>query len=207
MLDLIISRDGQRKYLSSSEVRHFISVASEFEPDTLTLCWTLSATGCRISEALSFTPRSIDRTERMITIESLKKRRRGVYRSVPVPAELIDLLVEVHHLNRPIRQSEAAALLWPISRMTAYRRVRRVMDRAGLSGLHAMPKGLRHGFGVAAIQTQVPLNLVQRWLGHADMRTTAIYAAATGPEERSIALRMWRKTMPTPPDAPSRAGD
>ncbi|WP_211337854.1 tyrosine-type recombinase/integrase [Blastomonas fulva] len=57
-----------------------------------------------------------------------------------------------------------------------------------------MPKGLRHCFGVAAIQSQVPLNMVQRWLGHADMRTTAIYASAVGPEERSIAQRMWRNS-------------
>jgi integrase/recombinase XerD len=54
-----------------------------------------------------------------------------------------------------------------------------------------MPKGLRHGFGVNAIQCGVPLNLLARWMGHANMKTTAIYADATGPEERQIAARMW----------------
>jgi site-specific recombinase XerD len=37
----------------------------------------------------------------------------------------------------------------------------------------------------------VPLNLLQRWLGHAQLTTTAIYANAIGPEERQIAERMW----------------
>lgn len=37
----------------------------------------------------------------------------------------------------------------------------------------------------------VPLNLVQRWLGHARMETTAIYLQAMGDEEREIAARMW----------------
>lgn len=54
-----------------------------------------------------------------------------------------------------------------------------------------MPKGFRHGFGVHAIRCGVPPDLVQRWLGHADIWTTAIYTQVMGPEERSIAARMW----------------
>jgi len=54
------------------------------------------------------------------------------------------------------------------------------------------PKGLRHSFGIHAIRSGVPLNLVQRWLGHASMTTTAIYLQAIGDEEREIAARMWR---------------
>jgi integrase len=40
----------------------------------------------------------------------------------------------------------------------------------------------------------VPINLVQRWLGHASMTTTAIYLQAMGFEEREIAARMWAPT-------------
>ncbi len=53
------------------------------------------------------------------------------------------------------------------------------------------PKGLRHGFGVAAVQAGIPLNMVQKWLGHAQLSTTAIYADAVGAEEQDIAARMW----------------
>ena len=52
-------------------------------------------------------------------------------------------------------------------------------------------QGLRHGFGVAAVSAGIPLNLVQKWLGHAQLTTTAIYADAVGEEEQSIAARMW----------------
>lgn len=65
------------------------------------------------------------------------------------------------------------------------------MAAAGITGLHASPKGLRHGFGVHAVRAAVPLNLLQRWLGHADIATTAIYADAMGAEEREIAAQMW----------------
>jgi hypothetical protein len=40
---------------------------------------------------------------------------------------------------------------------------------AGISGAPAMPRGLRHSFGVNAFQSNVPPHLVQRWLGHASL--------------------------------------
>jgi site-specific recombinase XerD len=33
--------------------------------------------------------------------------------------------------------------------------------------------------------------MVQKWLGHANLATTAIYANAIGPEEKQLAERMW----------------
>jgi integrase/recombinase XerD len=72
-----------------------------------------------------------------------------------------------------------------------WRAVHAVIAVAGLDGPQASPKGLRHGFGVAAVSASMPLNLVQKWLGHAQLTTTAIYAHATGAEEKDIARRMW----------------
>ena len=66
------------------------------------------------------------------------------------------------------------------------------MAAAGITGTPATPKGLRHGFGVNAFQSNVPPHLVQRWLRHASLRTTAIYGDVIGPEERAFAERMWR---------------
>jgi len=48
---------------------------------------------------------------------------------------------------------------------------------------------------VEAGQKGVPLNIVQRWLGHARMETTAIYANVLGDEERSLARRTWRSML------------
>jgi site-specific recombinase XerD len=71
--------------------------------------------------------------------------------------------------------------------------VKKVMAIARIVGTPAMPKGLRHGFGVKAIQSKGPLTLVQRWLGHASLRTTSIYCDVMGPDERAFAARMWTK--------------
>jgi integrase/recombinase XerD len=76
--------------------------------------------------------------------------------------------------------------------MTGWRAIHAIMQAAGLSGPHASPKGLRHGFGVAAVFAGIPLNLLQKWLGHAQLTTsTAIYANATSTEEKNIAQKMW----------------
>lgn len=53
------------------------------------------------------------------------------------------------------------------------------------------PKALRHAFAVEAGQKGIPLNVVQRWFGHARIETTAIYASAIGDEERNLARRAW----------------
>jgi integrase len=67
---------------------------------------------------------------------------------------------------------------------------------ADINGRRASLRGLRHAFGVGSLQAGVPLNLVQPWLGHARMTTTAIYAEASGPEETAFAERLWRRSIP-----------
>ncbi len=93
--------------------------------------------------------------------------------------------------KKTVAAKDSPPPLWDFGRTTAWKHVIAVMKAAGVKGPQATPKGLRHGFGVAAIQAGIPLNLLQRWLGHAQLTTTAIYADAVGPEERNIAARMW----------------
>lgn len=75
----------------------------------------------------------------------------------------------------------ATEQIWKWSRTTAWRRVKEIMAAASITGTPAMPKGLRHGIGVNAFQSNVPPHLVQRWLGHASLRTTSIYGDVIGP--------------------------
>jgi integrase/recombinase XerD len=60
-------------------------------------------------------------------------------------------------------------------------------------GPHASPKAYTALFGIVAVAAGIPLNLVQRWLGHTQLSTTAIYnyANAVGArKEKDIARRM-----------------
>lgn len=182
---------GLRKYLNADERARFLAAAMRCpRAEVRTLCLTLAYTGCRISEALALTAARFEPKGGYVAIRCLKKRNRAVIiREVPVPQNLFSEIEQSHRL------SQRDARLWTFSRCRAWRLVKEVMADAGISpGLHATPKGLRHGFGLHAIRCGVPLNLVQRWLGHSSMVTTAIYLQAMGEEEREIAARMW----PTP---------
>jgi integrase len=180
---------GNRKYLTQAERARFIATAKAcIRVELRTLCLTLAYTGCRISEALALTAGTIESGAGFIAFRSLKKRGATVIREVPVPGDLLNALESVHQLSC----GRSAERLWSLSRSRAWQLVKLVMVDAKIEpGIHATPKGLRHGFGIHAIQSGVPLNLVQRWLGHARMETTAIYLQALGAEERQIAARMW----------------
>lgn len=186
----LYAQNADRKYLNAEERQRFLVAARQAAPDVRTLCETLLFTGCRVTEALNLSPATIQTREGVIAIRSLKKRERTVIREVPIPITLVDLLVTTHQLDRQ-RSSADCTYLWPWHRGHAWRQVKQVMAAAEIAGTHACPRGLRHGFGVHAIRSGVPLTLVQRWLGHAALSTTAIYLHAIGPEERLFAERMW----------------
>ncbi|RYM05608.1 tyrosine-type recombinase/integrase [Sphingobium cupriresistens] len=186
----IFNREGRRKYLTSNEIDRFVQSARAQSTDIYIFCCMMAFTGCRISEALSLTRESVDFEAKAVIVKSLKKRGKMIYRAIPLPPKFLTTLAR--WLKSDVSDDDR---LWPWSRMTGYRRICEVMRDAGVKGGHAMPKGLRHGFGVRAIQASVPLNLVQKWLGHADIKTTAIYTSAMGPEERAIASRMWGRNQ------------
>ncbi|WP_339159328.1 tyrosine-type recombinase/integrase [Methylobacterium bullatum] len=179
---------GRRKYLTAQERERFVAAAASSAPEIETLCLMLVWTGCRISEALTLSMADLDVEGGMVSVHCLKKRRPGIVREVPVPLAFLAQVRQVHGDGLP------EGRLWPIARCTAWRQVKDVMIAARVGATAASPKGLRHGFGVHALRSGVPLNLLQRWLGHADIATTAIYADAMGPEERAIAARMWPAT-------------
>jgi integrase/recombinase XerD len=184
---------GSRKYLNAAERRRFAKMAARAATEVRLFCLTLFFSGGRISEILALTPATIDLDSCVATIRTLKRRKPGVVRQVPLPRSLIAKLngfFGIRHRQRdPL---EATTRLWHWSRTTAWRRVKEIMTLADVCHTAAMPKGLRHGFGVNAMANFVPQHLVQRWLGHASPKTTAIYCDVCGPDERRFAVRMWR---------------
>lgn len=189
---MIYDQKGHRKYLTIKEREAFIRATGRLRPEAQTFCLALAYTGARISEILALTPDRVDIEAGIIIIESLKKRRRGVFRAIPIPRHFLRRLEAVHGIA--IAQSDSiqrTARIWSWSRTTAWALVKQIMRVAEVAPNQAMPKALRHAFGVGATQKNVPLNVVQKWMGHARIATTAIYADAVGEEERKFAERMW----------------
>jgi integrase/recombinase XerD len=185
----LYGHDGARLYINEVERRRFLATARALPAPQRCLCLILAMTGCRLSEALELTGRSVQHEPATIAIRSLKKRRSDHMRELPVPKWLINQIIADHADAFAVDSSSRP--LFSMSRSTAWRYVKQVMACSHIRGSQATAKGLRHGFGVHALQAGVPLNLLQKWLGHTDIAITAIYGNAVGPEERTIAQRMW----------------
>ena len=178
-----VDASGRRKYLNEGENRRFLAASKSLPTEQKALCLTLYYTGCRISEALTLTSAQIDCGSHILHIRTLKQRRECDPRRVPIPSSLTRLL------NSVADQDEG---LWTFSRSTAWRIIKRVMKKAKIEGLHASPKGLRHGFGVRAAMARVPISKIQEWMGHADPTNTAIYLDVMDKEERELMKRTWK---------------
>jgi integrase/recombinase XerD len=190
----LYSTDGARKYLNQHERQRVLAAMARLKPDQALFALTLAWTGARVSEVLALTASSFQIERGIVALQTLKRRRHSV-REVPIPPELMAALDRYFGLSRAQQNPLTANKRpWPWCRTTAWRLIKRVMRRSQIAGQSACPRGLRHAFGVGTLQSGVPLNLTQRWLGHARISTTAIYAAASGPEEVAFAARFWQNT-------------
>lgn len=190
----LFNADGNRLYLTQSERLAFLEIARLERPEVRTFAETLAYTGCRISEALELVPKRVALDECRIVLRSLKKRREDVYRAVPVPLEYIDTLDMVHRIRKAQKSKKTAnQCLWSWTRQHVTTQIiKPLMIKAGIrEGAHRTSKGLRHAYGVNAVTRNIPLNMLQKWMGHADMKTTAIYANAVDEEEAGLAAKMW----------------
>ena len=185
--------DGKgRKYLTAEERERFLAAAArEARPERQTFALVLAHSGARLSEVLALRPADIDLDAAAIRIRTLKRRAEH-WREVPLPAETLRALELVHGLRRVVPR-RAGDPLWPWSRATGHRRIVAIMQEAQIEGPQACPKGLRHAWGIAAVEAGVPLTTIAAMLGHADIATTAIYTTAIGVEARAFLARMWER--------------
>ena len=188
----LVSRHG-RKYLTAEERRRFLKTARlARRPEVQTFALTLLLSGCRISEALALRAVHVDLEQALLHICNMK-RETVSWREVPVPRELIRSLELVHRLRSlQARTATRRQHLWPISRSTASRQINEIMRTAEIRGPQACPQGIRHSFGVAAVNAGVPLTTLAAVLGHSSISTTAIYATAVESEVREQLRRMWQ---------------
>lgn len=184
----LFTANGERKYLTRGEAKALLAAARKADRQVRLFCRVLDYTGCRCSEGLQITPRRLDAETGRVIFRTLK-RRRTVFRGVPLPRRFLGELLAF---------AQASGLgpddrLFPWCRQTAWRHIRKLMDAAGIHGPQATPKGFRHGFGCHGIGVGLPESLVGRLLGHAEGgKSTRIYTYVVNAEERALASRMWR---------------
>jgi integrase/recombinase XerD len=178
--------DGSRKYLNDTERERALAAVDQIKPAEALFTLTLAWTGARVSEVLHLSRASFQMERSIVAIRTLKRRRLHI-REVPIPPFLMRALDKHFRLSR-----RRGGRLWTWSRVTAWRIIKRIMGSVGIYGVRASPRGLRHAFGVGTLQAGVPITTLQKWLGHARLSSTAVYTAASGPEDIALAARYWR---------------
>ncbi len=182
---------GQRLYINDDERQRFVNAALSCEYPKRQFGLLLALTGCRHGEGRAFRLDDIQAQAQRVTLHTLKRRSGKPPREVPVDPLLIEELLSIEH------RCHSSGLFWhqdgrKVPRTTAYRWIKELMDAARIVGKQASPKGLRHGFAAWAQLSGVPLDIIQKWLGHASLETTMIYTSLCGREEMRVAARMWQ---------------
>ena len=142
----------------------------------------LLRTGGRIDEVLQIRPSDINlstNTIRLITLKQGKDKRTGLakekYRIIPMHPDLRDIYMQ--YLLQSNIAKDSTDPLFPMKRQVVDLYLKKIQTKLGFK-VHAHK--FRHTFAVNAIMDNVPLNVLQQWLGHSSVFTTSIYTQITG---------------------------
>ena len=139
------------------------------------ILWTTFSTGMRVSELVSLNWADIDEERKLITIRHGKGNKS---RMVPVPERVIDTLNEYRKVR--IKSDPRAVFTTQhgrINKVTVRRIFKEVGDALGFTRMH--PHLARHWRAKNLLRQGVPINTVQKILGHANIKTTSIYLEAS----------------------------
>jgi len=160
--------------LSRDEEQKLIAQAYREKSNNGLLLKTLFLTGARVSEFVSLKVEDLFFDEQMILIE---KGKGGKSRYVPVLAELVQELKT--HLG-----SRQTGYIFESNRHTKFtaRRIQQIVkdtaQRAGITK-KVHPHLLRHTVATFLLEKGMPLEQIQKFLGHSKIETTQIYAESS----------------------------
>jgi integrase len=150
-----------------------------------TLYLTAAMTGLRQGELLGLRWRDVDFDARKIRVVSPYVRGEfgdpksaGSGRSVPMAERVADGLRELRSQSVYSRDRDLVFCRpetgKPLDRSKLVRRFKQAIDRAGVHRITFHE--LRHTFGTRMAAAGTPMRTLQHWKGHADSKTTQIYA-------------------------------
>jgi len=163
------TREKLPPYLTKDEVREVLE-GMRNKPLYHLLINFLWQTGARISEALSIKVSDIDFYSKVVRMPSLKKRSPQI-KTIPLQGDLIGEIgayVGQEGLGKENR-------IFSITRQHAHRIVRNACAKAGIEKRRSHCHVLRHSFAVNAVLQRVPLPILQKWMGHSDIKNTMVY--------------------------------
>jgi len=77
-------------------------------------------------------------------------------------------------------------MIFSITRQHAHRIVKDACIKGGIEKTRSHPHVLRHSFSVNAVLQRVPLPILQKWLGHSDIKNTMVYLQILSQDTRDF---------------------
>jgi len=186
----ILESAGKIKFLTEQEVNALTAEFQKYYDDAyrrksagrywLTFLF-LKYTGARVSEVLNIDDtKDIDYRYSRVKLLTLKRKKK-VYRTIPVPVELINELLR-YLAEYPDMKSKVFKLKY----QNFYAKMKEIGKKAGISEDKLHPHVLRHTKAIELINVGIPLNHIQYFLGHASILNTSIYLSVTGKELEQV---------------------
>jgi len=196
------------QYLAREQVQELIAACTSIR-DRLFIRVAFEAGG-RVTELITIRRCDIDLPGRQIRLRTLKqrrdrrRRREEAARWIPVSdslcADLGTYLLALDARRRRLAEMpghevigkmdpDETARLFPITRQAAFKLIRNAGKRAGIiarGGREISLHILRHSFAKNCLNQGVPINVVQKLLGHASITSTMVYLKVDPAEARAF---------------------
>lgn len=168
-------------YTTPRQAEQLLAAAADTSPAHHALIALMAYLGLRISEACRVQIKDLTETPLgYVVLTGIRKGGRPYEAPIPIP------LLRILHAAQGDRTSGPLILTRAGNEQTrhgGYDWFRRLAKRAGLPPeLH--PHSLRHGCARMLLAAGVPIEEVQAFMGHADIRTTMHYAASEMSHDR-----------------------
>lgn len=171
-LPVVLSRDEVWRVLDAVRI------------DVYRVCLTtIYACGLRLMEGAGLQIPDVDSARGVLHVRG----KRGKEREVPVPAATVQLLRDHWRTHRSatwlfpatrLGSQNCAAAGGPITGESLQSAFRSAVEKSGLHK-RAHVHTLRHSYATHLLEDGVNLRLIQEYLGHSSLRTTAIYTHLT----------------------------
>ncbi|UCE74835.1 MAG: tyrosine-type recombinase/integrase [Methanomassiliicoccales archaeon] len=123
--------------------------------------------GLRLNEALNITPNDIVFPERAVSVIGKGNKQRYV----PVDHATLQIL-QCYLNDRDLGFNDK---IFTVTSRTIQNRVSAIAEKAGINRIQVTPHTLRHTACSLMLYRKIPVEIVQKIMGHADISTTMIY--------------------------------
>lgn len=176
------------KFLDQPELEKLLALPypdDAFGHIEATLYLTAAMTGLRQGELIGLRWRDVDFEAKRLRVVSPYVRgefgdpkSEGSGRSVPLASRVVEALTDLRRRSAYAHDSELVFAHpesgHPLDRSKLIRRFKQATEQADVRRITFHE--LRHTFGTRMAASGVPLRTIQHWMGHADSKTTQVYA-------------------------------